>query len=97
MSSPDNVVPYESVNTAPIIYFDQTPAHGTLGGGVEVELAIRALCPNSEGVVDIKLITSGLLRCSPNGVKHLIAALNAALKLLERQSKGAPAAASKLN
>jgi hypothetical protein len=89
--------PYENVNTAPIVYFDQSSAFGTVGGSIEVELAVRALCPDKEGVVDVKLITSGRLRCSPYGAKHLIAALNAALKLQERYLQGAPAEASKLN
>ncbi len=90
-------VPYENVSTAPVIYFDRTPAHGTLGGGIEVELAVRALCPNQDGAVDIKLITSGRLRCSPSGARHLITALNSALQLFDQQSHGAPAGASKLN
>jgi hypothetical protein len=93
----DNAVPYENVSTAPIIYFDRTPAHVTLGASIEVELAVRALCPDLDGAVDVKLITSGRLRCSPIAARHLIAALNAALQLLEQQSHGSTAEASKLN
>jgi hypothetical protein len=88
---------YENVNTAPIVYFDQTSAHGALDDSIEVELAARALCPNQDATVDVKLITSGRLRCSPLGVRHLTAALIAALKLRERQSQDASAEASKLN
>jgi hypothetical protein len=89
-------VPYQSVATAPIVYFDQVPAHGTVGGAIEVELAIRALNPNDDEKVDVALITSGRLRCSPGAAKQLIDALTSALKMLEKQLQE-PAAASKLN
>ena len=56
---------YESISTAPIVYFDQVPAHGTIGGAIEAELAIRGLNLNFEGNVDVRFITSGRLRCSP--------------------------------
>jgi hypothetical protein len=81
-------VPYENVNTAPIVYFDQTSAHGALGGSIEVKLAVRALCPNQDATVDVKLITSGRLRCSPHGARHLIAALNAALEFARATISG---------
>jgi hypothetical protein len=87
---------YESISTAPIVYFDQVPAHGTVGGAIEAELAIRGLNLNFEGNLDVRFITSGRLRCSPAAAKKLIEALSAALELFERQLQG-PAAASKLN
>jgi hypothetical protein len=89
-------VPYQSVPTAPIVYFDQVPAHGTVGGAIEVDLAIRALNAIADGSVDIAMITSGRLRCSPGAAKQLIDALTSALKMFERQLQE-PAAASKLN
>jgi hypothetical protein len=76
------------------VYFDQVPAHGTVGGAIEAELAIRGLNLNFEG--NVRFITSGRLRCSPAAAKKLIEALSAALELFERQLQG-PAAASKLN
>jgi hypothetical protein len=87
---------YQSVTTAPIVYFDQSPAHGTVNGTIEVDLAIRALNPNAEGGVDIAVITSGRLRCSPIAAKLLVEALNSALRMFEDQTNK-PAAASKLN
>jgi hypothetical protein len=34
---------YENVDTAPIVYFDIAPAHGVIGGAVQIELAVRIL------------------------------------------------------
>ena len=85
-------VPYQNVPTAPIVYFDQIPAHGTVGGTIEVELAIRTLNAIAGGGVDVAMITSGRLRCSPGAAKQLIEALTSALKMFERQLQE-PAAA----
>jgi hypothetical protein len=92
----DKLPPYESVSNAPVVFFDRTPAHGTIGGNIEVELAIRALCPNPDGV-DVKLLTSARLRCTPVAARHLIGALNAALRLLEETSQEAPPQAIRLH
>src|SRR5258708_771470 len=56
---------YENVDTAPIVYFDIAPAHGVIGGAVQIELAVRILNAVSDGSVETKFITSGRLRCSP--------------------------------
>jgi hypothetical protein len=32
---------YENVDTAPIVYFDIAPAHGVIGGAVQIELAAQ--------------------------------------------------------
>jgi hypothetical protein len=92
----DEIPPYENVSSAPVVFFDRTPAHGTTGGNIEVELAVRALCPNADGV-DIKLLTSARLRCTPAAARHLIWALNAALKMQEDLSQQAPAQPARLH
>jgi hypothetical protein len=96
----DKIPPYESVSTAPVVFFDRTPAHGTIGGNIEVELAVRALCPNAEGI-EVKLLTAARLRCTPAAARHLIWALNAALKMQEEcsheTSHDIPAQSNRLN
>ncbi len=56
---------YENVDTAPFVYFDISPAHGIMGGAIQIELASRILNAVSDGSVEIKFITTGRLRCSP--------------------------------
>ncbi len=83
---------YENVDTAPFIYFDISPAHGIMGGAIQIELASRILNAVSDGSVEIKFITSGRLRCSPTAALNLRNAIDAALKMLE-EPQHAPAAA----
>ncbi len=87
---------YENVDTAPFIYFDISPAHGIMGGTIQIELASRILNAVSDGSVEIKFITSGRLRCSPTAALNLRNAIDAALKMLE-EPQHAPAATTKLN
>jgi hypothetical protein len=74
--------PYEDNSTAPLVYFDLVPAHGTMNGAVQIELASRILAP-AEGVVAIKFMTTGRLRCTPAAAKFLRDAIDAALKMQE--------------
>ena len=92
----NNELIIENVDTAPIISFDMAPAHGIMGGQVQIELACRILNALSDGSVEIKFITSGRLRCSPVAALSLRNAIDAALKMLE-QPQQAPAATAKLN
>jgi hypothetical protein len=92
----NELIIYENVDTAPIISFDMAPAHGIMGGQVQIELACRILNAQSDGSVEIKFITSGRLRCSPVAALSLRDAIDAALKMLE-QPQQAPAATAKLN
>jgi hypothetical protein len=87
---------YENVDTAPIVYFDIAPAHGVIGGAVQIELAVRILNAVSDGGVETKFITSGRLRCSPTAALNLRNAIDAALKMLE-QPQQSPVAAAKMN
>src|SRR5258706_7230804 len=87
---------YENVDTAPFVYFDISPAHGIIGGAIQIELAARILNAVSDGSVEIKFITSGRLRCSPAAAMNLRNAIDAALKMLE-QPQQAPAATARLN
>jgi hypothetical protein len=87
---------YENVDTAPIVYFDMAPAHGVMGGQVQIELACRILNALPDGSVEIKFMTSGRLRCSQVAALNLRNAIDASLKMLE-QPQQAPAATAKLN
>jgi hypothetical protein len=92
----NDLIVYDNVDTAPIISFDMAPAHGIMGGQVQIELACRILNALSDGSVEIKFITSGRLRCSPVAALTLRNAIDAALKMLE-QPQQAPAATVTLN
>lgn len=48
---------------APMIYFDNVPVFGALGGNVEVELAARLLMPKSDGSVSADMNCTAHLRC----------------------------------
>ncbi len=87
---------YESVDTAPFVYFDISPAHGIMGGAIQIELASRILNADPDGSVEIKFITTGRLRCSPTAAMNLRNAIDAALRMME-QPHQAPAATAKLN
>jgi hypothetical protein len=91
-----NELIYENVDTAPIVYFDLAPAHGVIGGAIQIELAVRILNAVSDGNVETKFITSGRLRCCPVAALNLRNAIDAALKMLE-QPQQSPVAAAKMN
>jgi hypothetical protein len=65
-------------------------------GAIEVELATRILVPKPDGTTEVKFLSSGRLRCSPNAATNLRDGLESALKMLE-QPQPNPVAASKLN
>ena len=88
---------YENVDTAPIVYFDIPPAHGVIGGAVQIELAVRILNAVSDGSVETKFITSGRLRCSPTAALNLRNAIDASLRMILEQPQQAPAATAKMN
>jgi hypothetical protein len=90
---------YEDTGAAaPLIYFDIVGAYGTMNGSIELELATRILVPRPDGSTEVKFISSGRLRCSPNAAVNLRNGLDAALKMLEpAQADVAAVAASKMN
>jgi hypothetical protein len=92
----NELIIYKNVDTAPFVYFDISPTHGTLSGAIQIELAARILNTALDGSVEIKFITTGRLRCSPAAALNLRNAIDAALKMLE-QPQQAPAASAKLN
>ena len=99
MSEPaekNELIIYENVDTAPFVYFDIAPAHGIMGGAIQIELASRIPNAVSDGSVEIKFITAGRLRCSPTAAMNLRNAIDAALKMLE-QPQQSPVAAAKMN
>ena len=92
----NELIVYENVDTAPFVYFDLSPAHGILGGAIQIELAARILNAVPDGGVEIKFITTGRLRCSPAAATNLRNANDAALKMLE-QPQQSPVAGAKMN
>ena len=90
------VPPYDNTNGAPFIYFDIAPTFGTFNGAIQVELASRILAPGPSGIVEVKFLATGRLRCSPSAAGQLRDAIDAALKMLE-QPQPAVAASGKLN
>jgi hypothetical protein len=88
---------YENVDTAPIVYFDIAPAHGVIGGAVQIELAARILNAVSDGSVETKFITSARLRCSPTAALNLRNAIDASLRMILEQPQQTPAATAIMN
>jgi len=62
---------YEDLDTAPFIYFDIVPVHGTMGGCLQIEVAARVLTPVAGGEVAVKFLTTGRLRCTRAAAAHL--------------------------
>ena len=90
---------YEDSGRAPFIYFDIPSAHGVMNNIVQVELACRVIVPDPNGPLDIKIRTTGHLRCSAVAAAQLRDALTAALKMLdaEQQKPTASVATGPLN
>ena len=89
--------PYVNCEAAPVIYFDFVPAHGVIGGAIQIELAGRTLMPMPDGSVSIEVLCTGRLRCSPIAAGFLRDALEAALKMLEQPQEQPAVASGKLN
>ena len=97
-TKPADLIYEDTGALAPLVYFDIVGAFGTLNGSIELELATRILIPKPDGSTEVKFISSGRLRCSPNSATNLRNSLDAALKMLEQpQANMAAVAASKLN
>jgi len=96
MTDKTEIPAYENVNAAPVVYFDIAPAHGIMGGIIQIELASRILNAMPDESVEVKFVTTGRIRCSPTAALNLRNALDASLKMLEQQQH-APAATAKLN
>jgi hypothetical protein len=97
-TKPSDLVYEDTGGLAPLVYFDIVGAYGTMNGSVELELATRILVPRSDGTTEVKFISSGRLRCSPNAALNLRNGLDAALKMLEQPQPSISAvAASKMN
>jgi hypothetical protein len=94
-----NFPPYEDLTTAPFIYFDIVPAHGTMAGAVQIELASRVLIPHPGGTVEVNFVSIARLRCSPAAAANLRHAIDSALNALVmlEQPQLSPTAIARLN
>jgi hypothetical protein len=92
-----DIVYEDTGGMAPLVYFDIVGAYGIMGGAIELELATRILIPKPDGTTEVKFISSGRVRCSPNAAMNLRNGLDSALKLLEQQPQPNPTAAARLN
>jgi hypothetical protein len=88
---------YTESAAAPIIFFDGVSCHGTMHGIIEIELAARIMAPAQDGLVEIKFIPAGRLRCSVAAAAALLDSIQSATKMAEEPHPQQPAAASKLN
>ena len=87
---------YEDLDTAPFIYFDIVPVHGTMGGCLQIEVAARVLTPVPGGKVEVKFLTTGRLRCTKAAAANLRDAIDLGLRMIDQTEQG-PAIAAKLN
>ena len=83
-TKPADLIYEDTGALAPLVYFDIVGAYGTMNGAVEVELATRILVPKPDGSTEVKFISSGRIRCTPNAATNLRNGLDAALKMLEQ-------------
>lgn len=79
-----SVIAYDNRNDVPTVYFDITPAHGVMGGIVQIELAARILVPHPDESIDVRFVSCGRLRCSATAAIQLRNALDGALRMLEQ-------------
>jgi hypothetical protein len=97
-TKPSDLIYEDTGGQAPLVYFDIVGAYGTMNGSIELELATRILVPKPDGSTEVKFVSSGRLRCTPNAAANLRNGLDSALKMLEQpQPNMAAVAASKLN
>ncbi len=97
-TKPSDLIYEDTGGQAPLVYFDIVGAYGTMNGSIELELATRILVPKPDGSTEVKFVSSGRLRCTPNAAANLRNGLDAALKMLEQpQPNMAAVAASKMN
>jgi hypothetical protein len=54
-----------------------------MSGMIKIELATRILIPRPDGSTEVKFISCGRLRCSPNAATNLRNGIDSALKLQE--------------
>jgi len=88
---------YENVDTAPIVYFDIAPAHGVIGGAVQIELAVRILNAVSDGSVETSSSRADGFDVVPLLPWNLRNAVDASLRMILEQPQQAPAATAKMN
>jgi hypothetical protein len=93
MADKPSTPPFFNTDTAPFIYFDTVAANGVLAGAIQVELCARMLTPEADGNVLAEFMPTARLRCSPQAAQHLIAGLQAALKVFEQSQGQGPMAA----
>ena len=92
-----NLSAYANDSAVPFVYFDGVACHGALHGVIEIELAARILIPKRDGGVEIRIVPTGRLRCSPAAAESLIQSIQIAVKMAHQVRQQPPAAAATLN
>jgi hypothetical protein len=77
----------KNVATAPLIYFDNAPVHGSFGGNIEVELTARYLSPRPDDSVIAEPVCVAHLRCTPQSAATLIDVLQRAIEIGKQQQE----------
>jgi hypothetical protein len=76
----------KNAGLAPIVYFDGAPVFGTLGGVIEIELAVRMLMPRADNTVLNEFICAAHLRSSVQAAMQLRDALDKAIAMATKPS-----------
>ena len=84
-------------DSAPFIYFDTAGAYGVTGGAVQIELVARILVPLTDGGDSVELLTTGRLRCTPAGARHLQESIQKTLDMLSHPQPAPAAGTATLN
>ena len=79
---------------APFVYFDAVPAFGTLNGAIQIDCVARTMLPTGPaGEMQIDMVCTAHIRCSPTAALELISALQKSLEMMQ-QPPGPPTGAA---
>jgi len=67
--------------SAPVIFFDDAPAFGTINGAIMIELAAPVVIPQPDGSVQFEMHCVAKLRCAPAALGSLKQAIDQLLTM----------------
>ncbi|WP_052261581.1 hypothetical protein [Leisingera sp. ANG-M1] len=73
-----------------IVYFDGCTTFGKAAGSIQIELEANMLDPRPDGSVEVRRAVTGRLRCSNAAAMQLIAALQSALEMANKEPSDKP-------